>query len=875
MAILERPKIQAQQRFDLEDWNALLGNLRSDSKFYTKNILCETNKILNGFTVTGLGATTATVVMSGATMIVPENTTDFSYYTAPSGVSNITIPATDLTNSTQNYVEVILSTLDGTPATKAFWDADSNSGLGSEFQQEVNTSTTLTVSVSVNTSGFTGGDYVPLAILGLDSSGLIKTIFDQRPIFGRLALPTDLDNDFAWGTKVESLYTAVLTGGSGTFVTGETITFAGTETATVVTGGTTSMTFKRPSAFTFEEGDAVVGTTSGASRTLVSSSEAFSGVDKNINTLEDALKAVMTEIKAIKGSLGWWDTPAIDLAAIAIATALPNQDRNISLVEGGAWSVVDNAGTYELTNSADAYIQLPDFAKARNTILAQTISLPNDNSIAYVSINRTDGVTANLTVTVVDDDAATIDDDFVVIARRVTGGVQVGCKESFIVGLESDLDWDTAKTYRGDIVTKDFVSYISKTNANVGNDPATDFTNWGLLNGKRVSSGAAYGAVASYNGDTITLTGEGGGPKGGYDAQYLRADGLKMFFADKNDVYAYTMSTANDPSTLTYDTVTYASSEAAAIKGIFFAPDGLKMWLVDDTNDSVYQYTLATAWLLTSATYDSVVLDLSSQTTAPKDLKISGDGLHLYTIGTTTVYEYTMGGAWDLDGAAYSTNSLSVAAQDGTPVSLAVDATGANFIVLGTTNDAVFLYDFGGTAWSLSGAAYATQSFSVADGSASATNVSFSGDGTKIILNDALVYDSIIYAYDTRIDYQNDIGYIGSDSGAANADTNGCDKSANAYAIYRGTSAFLSNCNRFQVRKSSTGIYEIELPSGLTFDDIKLVNNGATTSGALLVRVEGSGGDTVTITIASGVSSGATLPLLNSAFWASFAVVRP
>lgn len=315
MAILSRIKVSPQQRFDLEDLQAMQSAARTDAKLWTKSLLSAENLIYGGFAVSGLGLNEATIAMTGAALIVPENTTDFSYFISSPTESDITISDADLTDGVRNYVELSLATLDGTPLTKAFWDPEADSGAGAEFNQIVNTVTDLRVSVTVSTGGFSGSaDSLPLAIIDTDGGGIIKVILDRRELFGRLARPNDLDNEYTWGTKEEPVYSLVMTGVSGTFTAGETINI-GSETATVVTGGTTSITFNEPSGINFANGDAVSGVDSGATGTLDTVIESFSGVDKSLNTQKEINDALMTEIKLLKGTRFWW-APSVTMTAL-------------------------------------------------------------------------------------------------------------------------------------------------------------------------------------------------------------------------------------------------------------------------------------------------------------------------------------------------------------------------------------------------------------------------------------------------------------------------------------------------------------------------------------------------------------------------------
>lgn len=129
-------------------------------------------------------------------------------------------------------------------------------------------------------------------------------------------------------------------------------------------------------------------------------------------------------------------------SAIGSSISQSNQDRNSKLVEGGTFSVVDNAGTLELTLSEDAYAQIGGISKARNTISAQTISFPNATSAAYIDITRDDGPAIVKSVTVADNSAISLGDNTFIFARRVDDGILIG--NSFLLKPGEFLELDAA-----------------------------------------------------------------------------------------------------------------------------------------------------------------------------------------------------------------------------------------------------------------------------------------------------------------------------------------------------------------------------------------------------------------------------------------------
>lgn len=336
--ILSRIRILPAERFDLEDLNGMMSAARTDSKYSVKKLLSNLNYVINGFTVTGLGLQSATVNMTNGTLIIPQNTNDFSWFTTAPTDPNVTIPDADLVDGVRNYVEIELLTENNTPVTRAFWDPEANSGAGVEFNQIVDTITDLAVNFVVLQGGFSGSpDRLPLCMIDTDGSGTIKSILDERRLFHRLGTPSNANNQFSWGTKTEPPYTLTLTGVVGTFISGEVVNL-GSETAVVVTGGTSTITVQLPSSKNFSPGDTVTGVTSAATGTLDTCYESFSGVDKSISNLKEDLDAIKTELLLIKNPSGfWWSTTEsivdlrADISAIEDMLQSPSYDEKYTI----------------------------------------------------------------------------------------------------------------------------------------------------------------------------------------------------------------------------------------------------------------------------------------------------------------------------------------------------------------------------------------------------------------------------------------------------------------------------------------------------------------------------------------------------------------
>jgi len=213
---------------------------------------------------------------------------------------------------------------------------------------------------------------------------------------------------------------------------------------------------------------------------------------------------------------------------------------------------------------------------------------------------------------------------------------------------------------------------------------------------------------------------------------FFKPDGLKMYVAGSggDDINEYELSTAWDISSASYSQNFDLSVEVANPRGIFFKPDGAKLYVAGSSADIVYEYDLSTAWDISSASYLQN-FNVQSQEGALKDVFLKQDGLKMYIVGSTSdsVSEYDLSTAWDISSASYLQN-FSVNSQDGSPESLFFKPDGSKLYVLGSAGDNVYEYDLS-TAWDVSSASF-LQSSSVQD--TSPRGVFFKSDGSAMYI---------------------------------------------------------------------------------------------------------------------------------------------
>ena len=148
----------------------------------------------------------------------------------------------------------------------------------------------------------------------------------------------------------------------------------------------------------------------------------------------------------------------------------------------------------------------------------------------------------------------------------------------------------------------------------------------------------------------------------------ISSDGTKLYVTSNASdiVYQYALSTPFDLSTGSYSGKSKdVSAQADAAYGIVFMDSGSKMLVCGQTNDRVYQYALSTAWDVSTASYSSLSLDVSAQTTAPVGIAINENAKRLLVGGylTDSISQYSASSAFDVSTASYDSLSLDVSAQ--------------------------------------------------------------------------------------------------------------------------------------------------------------------------------------------------------------------
>jgi hypothetical protein len=217
----------------------------------------------------------------------------------------------------------------------------------------------------------------------------------------------------------------------------------------------------------------------------------------------------------------------------------------------------------------------------------------------------------------------------------------------------------------------------------------------------------------NYSGKSISVSAQETASSG----LFFRDDGTRMFVVGStaDTVFQYNLGTAWDVTTATFTVGNslLVSGQDTAPSDIFFKPDGLAFYLLGDTNNSVFQYTIGTAWTINTGAYASKSFSVAAQETTPTGLWFRPDGSTMYIVGQSldNVVQYSLGTAWDVTTATF-VRSFSIAAQDGGSGSLVFNPTGTSFYITGVNNDNINQYNLG-TAWDISTAVFVPDPFHV------------------------------------------------------------------------------------------------------------------------------------------------------------------
>jgi sugar lactone lactonase YvrE len=259
-------------------------------------------------------------------------------------------------------------------------------------------------------------------------------------------------------------------------------------------------------------------------------------------------------------------------------------------------------------------------------------------------------------------------------------------------------------------------------------------------------------------------------------------NGLKLYVIGTGDiVYEYDLSEAYDITTGIYSGSNFSvAAQDTDCQGMFFKPDGTKFWIIGTSSGTVHQYSAATPWDVTTASYDTVSKDVntagleagvyfspdgkqmlvdsgglassfdmvtpydiagstagptydhSSEETVAGGISLSDDGTRMYIIGVqATLFQYTLSVARDISSAVLE-GSLDFSNIDIFPLDIYVPSgDGFTMLIAGAESRTVYRIEAPETQWDFIGADISFDYKFVGSQQANPQDVVMSSDGTK------------------------------------------------------------------------------------------------------------------------------------------------
>jgi hypothetical protein len=219
-------------------------------------------------------------------------------------------------------------------------------------------------------------------------------------------------------------------------------------------------------------------------------------------------------------------------------------------------------------------------------------------------------------------------------------------------------------------------------------------------------------------------------------ALFFKTDGTKMYVTGNpapDSVYEYDLSTPWNVTTAVYLQSFNISGQVNEPGGLSFKPDGLQMFVTNNGTSSIFKYTLSSAWDISTASYSSTSASLG---TGIGGIFFKPDGTKLYGVqysGTPNAYEWALSSAWDVTSISLTTTkNISAQGSGFEGVCWSSDGT---YLFLATDNDDTIFRYTASTPYSLSSTGSPDQSYETVDTEA-VNDIQLSSDNSQLFYVD-------------------------------------------------------------------------------------------------------------------------------------------
>lgn len=274
---------------------------------------------------------------------------------------------------------------------------------------------------------------------------------------------------------------------------------------------------------------------------------------------------------------------------------------------------------------------------------------------------------------------------------------------SFTLSTAWDITTGSVDSYFVDMTPYDTapdILFFSSDGTKLYTEYTAKLLQWNLSTAWDIST-AAPGITENY----IGISSYQANPKG----ISFKPDGTKMYVTGNtgDDIEEFNLSTAFDLSTVTYVQNFSFSSQDTSVTGIFFKPDGTKLYMCGSSSDTFSMYDLSTAWDVSTASVSIAQRGPMNSVLDPQGFYYKSDGTKFYFVSSTTdtVYQYNLSTAWDLPAGGAADASFSIQSEESNPQSLFFKSDGSIMYITGQTGDDINVYNLS-TSWDISTASF-------------------------------------------------------------------------------------------------------------------------------------------------------------------------
>ncbi|MEM7551683.1 MAG: T9SS type A sorting domain-containing protein [Bacteroidota bacterium] len=235
-------------------------------------------------------------------------------------------------------------------------------------------------------------------------------------------------------------------------------------------------------------------------------------------------------------------------------------------------------------------------------------------------------------------------------------------------------------------------------------------------------------------GNPFTISAQETSPTG----MTFTSDGLSLFVigSEGDDINQYILNEAFNISTASFTGITFSVADQEIFpQGITFSSDGLKMFIIGSLRDEINQYSLTSAFDLSTAIFDNIAFSVFSEDNSPRGLAFTPDGLRMFVIGSSQdrIRQYSLGGAYDISTASFDDISFFVGDQETTPEEIVFSNDGLRMFIVGSDSANISQFNLS-IPYALSTAEFNSVVFSTSDQQVSASGLAFNEDGTQLFV---------------------------------------------------------------------------------------------------------------------------------------------